>query len=72
MAAKYKLIEKNQPFVGDASASFRQGESSIMLEAPHMSFTMSLSYVTLALQKAFRQQSASEQANKARAQANKF
>ena len=29
MAAKYKLIEKNQPFVGDASASFRQGESSI-------------------------------------------
>jgi hypothetical protein len=58
LAGKYKLVRKNQPFVGDAQATFRQGDSSIELDAPHLSFSMTLSYMTNTLQKAFKQQSA--------------
>lgn len=72
LAAKYKLVEKSQPFVGNARATFRQGDSVVELDAPHMSFTMALRYMTQALQKAFKQQSTSNQAAKERTQANKF
>lgn len=72
LAAKYKLVEKQQPFVGNAHARLRQGDSVIELDAPHMSFTMELRYLTTALQKAFNQQSGSEKAEQERRQASKF
>jgi len=72
LAAKYKQVEKSQPFVGDARATFRQGDSVVELDAPHMSFTMTLRYMTQALQKTFKQQSTSNKATKERTQANKF
>lgn len=67
-----KLVEKSQPFVGNARAIFRQGDSVVELDAPHMSFTMALRYMTHALQKTFKQQSTSNKAAKERTQANKF
>ena len=72
LAAKYKQVEKSQPFVGDARATFRQGDSVVELDAPHLSFTMTLRYMTQALQKTFKQQSTSNKAAKERTQANKF
>lgn len=72
LAAKYKLVEKNQPFVGNARARFRQGDSVIELDAPHLSFTMELRYLTDALQKAFSQQSDNEKAEQERRQASRL
>lgn len=72
LAAKYKQVEKRQPFVGNAHAIFRQGDSVVELDAPHMSFTMALRYMTNALRKTFKQQSTSNKAAKERTQTNKF
>lgn len=46
LASKYQLIEKNIPFVGDKFAEFQDGDCVIQLNAPHMSFTMTLGYAT--------------------------
>jgi len=54
------------------SAILLQGDSVVELDAPHLSFTMALRYMTQTLQKAFKQQSTSNKAAKARTQANKF
>lgn len=41
---KYKLVDSRIPFVGDKYAEFKDGASTIMLNAPHLSFTMSVLY----------------------------
>ncbi len=42
---KYKLIKENVPFVGNASAKLKDDDCTILLDAPHLSFSMSLSYL---------------------------
>ena len=32
---KYKLIKENIPFVGDASAKFKDDDCTILVDAPH-------------------------------------
>lgn len=41
---KYKLIKENIPFVGDASAKFKDDDCTILVDAPHLSFSMKLIY----------------------------
>lgn len=41
---KYKLIQKEIPFVGDKYASFIKDDVGIALSSPHLSFKMSLMY----------------------------
>jgi hypothetical protein len=41
---KYKLVDSKIPFVGDKYAEFVDGNTVIVLNAPHLSFTMSLIY----------------------------
>ncbi|NPA40771.1 MAG: hypothetical protein GXO18_00650 [Aquificae bacterium] len=41
---KYRLIKSKIPFVGDRYAEFKDGKTLIMLDAPHLSFDMSLVY----------------------------
>lgn len=72
LSGKYKLVDKRVPFVGDAFARLKQGDSVIELEAPHLSFTMELRYMTTALQKAFLQGSANENTEKERRQASRL
>lgn len=72
LAAKYKLIERREPFVGDAYAMFSQGNSIIELEAPHMGFGMVLRYITKDLRARYNKQSSDDQATKRRNQASKF
>jgi len=59
---KYTLVSKQIPFVGDSSAKFSQGSSFIMLDAPHLSFEMTLSYVSQSLHAAFQNRTARDRA----------
>lgn len=72
LSAKYKQVEKRDPFVGDAYARYTQGNSVVELDAPHMSFDMNLHYVTNDLLAKFNKQSAEERSAKDRSQAAKF
>ena len=57
LAAKYQLVSKQVPFVGNREARFRQGDVSIILESPHLGFEMSLVYMTRAFETQFRSRS---------------
>ena len=41
---KYKLVGSRIPFVGDTWAKFVDGNTEILLDAPHLSFSMTLEY----------------------------
>lgn len=72
LSGKYKLIEKQVPFVGNASAKLQQGDTEIDLNAPHLSFQMSVQYVSKNLKQAFTQQAKNERATKEKKQADQF
>lgn len=44
--SKYKVIKKVVPFVGNKYAEFKDGDCKIILDAPHLSFSMDLYYIT--------------------------
>ncbi|MGX9456187.1 hypothetical protein ACWU37_03850 [Photobacterium damselae subsp. damselae] len=43
---KYKIVRKDIPFVGDKLAIYKNGESEVMLNSPHLSFEALLVYRT--------------------------
>ncbi|MGN0916180.1 MAG: hypothetical protein ACI4NE_07520 [Succinivibrio sp.] len=43
-AKKYKTIKKVRPFVGDCFAKYKDGKSTITVNAPHLSFEMNILY----------------------------
>lgn len=51
---KYTLVSETIPFVGNKSVRYRDGGSEIHLDAPHMSFEMSMNYLTSELLEKFR------------------
>lgn len=69
---KYRLVRENIPFVGDATAIYRQGDSTVRVFAPHLSFSMEVQYLTHRLLTAFEKNSAAEEADRRRKQADKF
>ncbi|WP_022855671.1 hypothetical protein [Thermodesulfobacterium thermophilum] len=44
LRSKYKLVKSQVPFVGNRYAEFVSGNSKIILDAPHLSFEMTLIY----------------------------
>jgi hypothetical protein len=72
LSAKYKLVNSVVPFVGNASAKLKQGDSIIKLDAPHLSFEMQVLYLTDSLNQAFQQKSSSERTTKEKRQADMF
>ena len=46
LATQYKMTTKQRPHVGNRYAEFKNGNSTIMLEAPHMSFDTTLTYLS--------------------------
>lgn len=60
LSGKYKLVSQQIPFVGNKSATYRDGSTEITLEAPHLSFDMSMNYINDDLMRAFKQQSEAE------------
>lgn len=62
--SKYKLENKKIPFVGNKSAKFIDGNTEVMLNAPHMGFTMDLHYVSKNLWKTYNKTKTKEQKQK--------
>jgi len=69
---KYKVVSQRIPFVGDAHARFSQGASAIILDAPHLSFEMSLHYLSDRLLATFESRSARDQARHEKEQADRL
>ncbi len=69
---KYRTVHENIPFVGDATALYRQGDSVVRVAAPHLSFSMEVLYLSNRLHEAFNKGSAAEEADRRRRQAEKF
>lgn len=61
---KYPLVRKEIPFVGDKSARLKLGDVVIEAYAPHLSFTMTVLYMTMGFEQAIevgqRQKAASK------------
>lgn len=72
LSSKYQLVEQKTPFVGDSYAQYRHGNSIVELEAPHMSFTMTLQYLTDSLASTFKTQSITEETENRKKQASQF
>lgn len=64
LGGKYKRVSQNIPFVGNKTATYRDGATEITLDAPHMSFTMSMNYLNDSLMSSFNDQSQREQKQK--------
>tara|TARA_B100000700_G_scaffold331794_1_gene468847 strand:- start:12480 stop:12995 length:516 start_codon:yes stop_codon:yes gene_type:complete len=61
LSNKYQLVSQKIPFVGNKSAKYKDGNTEIELNAPHMSFEMTMNYIHTDLLRAFNNQSASEE-----------
>lgn len=61
LSNKYQLVSQKIPFVGDKSAKYRDGNTEIDLNAPHMSFELTMNYIHTDLLRAFNNQSIIEQ-----------
>jgi len=60
MSQKYKRVRHEVPRVGNKSATYLDGETEITLNAPHLSFEMSMNYIRLELKREYEQQVADE------------
>ncbi len=56
LSSKYRIKEKQIHFVGTKKAVFTNGNAEITMLAPHLSFEMSLNYITKKLLNAFEDQ----------------
>ncbi|OOE49069.1 hypothetical protein BZG12_16260 [Salinivibrio kushneri] len=72
LSGKYKLVNQKIPFVGNKAATYRDGATEITLEAPHMSFDMSMNYINDELMRAFKQQSEAEARQKQKNEASQL
>lgn len=64
LANKYQLISQNIPFVGNKSATYRNDDTEITLDAPHLSFELSMNYIHSDFMKAFNSQTQKEKQQK--------
>lgn len=69
---KYQRISQTIPHVGNKKAEHRDGGTIITLDAPHMSFQMSMSYARADFIEKFKQQSAAEKRQKQKNEASKL
>lgn len=53
LTKKYNLISQDIPFVGNKRVVYRDGSTEITLNAPHMSFDMSMQYISDSFNKAY-------------------
>jgi len=69
---KYKLAKKNIPFVGNKTAQFTDGKTTVYLDAPHLSFEMSLNYIDNKTYKEFQKAQQQEKQLKKRTDQSKL
>lgn len=58
---KYHRVSQQIPFVGNKKATFRDGGSDIIIDAPHMSFELTLSYLRDEFNTTFNQRTQQDQ-----------
>lgn len=71
LTSKYKVASKQVPLVGNRMVTYQDGQSKIILNSPHMSFELNMTYSTKAFQKAFsdnQRESSTRQKRKEEAQ----
>lgn len=56
LSEHYRLLSSQRPFVGNQMANFESGDTEIQLDAPHLSFQMTLSYLEKGFLRSFREQ----------------
>lgn len=73
LAKKYTPVSKNiDSFMGNGSAKLEKGDSLVMIEAPHLSFTMDVVYATKTFMADFERNTAEAQAKKEQEQKDKL
>ncbi len=68
----YPLKSSDNPFVGNKHAVFETAASRIELDAPHMSFDLTVTYMTKVFFKAFREARQAEEKNKEQSEGSRF
>lgn len=69
---KYKLISQQIPFVGNKFTKYSNGNTQILLDAPHLSFEMTLSYLQTNFYDDYNKQVTAEQRKKSAAEQNQL
>ena len=72
LSAKYKVSAQQRPFVGNQFARFKTPDAVIELNAPHLSFQMSVNYVRTELMAKFNTQSTDDAQAKTKRESAKF
>lgn len=72
MKEKYTLVREVRPHVGNRRAEFRADGALITVEAPHMSFEMTVFYRTSGVQASMDRGAAAEAENRRRADREQF
>jgi hypothetical protein len=72
LSAKYPLVSKQIPFVGDNSARLQQGDVAIEVYAPHLSFTMTVLYMTTGFEQAIEAGLRQEAESKKKRESSQF
>lgn len=72
LAAKYALKMKRVPFVGSKFARFERGDAVIELDAPHLGFAMTVTYMTRGFEKNFKELLKQDAQEKERREGSQF
>ena len=72
MSGKYKTVSKQLPFVGNKKMVWADGNTEIVLDAPHLSFDMTMQYATKDLLRKFNQTSSDNSKAKAKSEASQL
>ena len=72
LVAKYPLARETVPFVGNKYARFEKDYIVIELDAPHLSFAMTVTYMTRSFEQAFKTLSKRETQEKEKREGGQF
>ena len=72
LRSRYKVEKEVVPFVGDVYGRYRAGRTLAVLEAPHLSFSMSVLYADDDFYRSYQKMSQEAEQRHKRAQAEKF
>lgn len=72
LKGKYKVSQSKLPFVGNKSVTYGSGEDEVELNAPHMSFDMTLTYYTRQFLKSYRSVTTKESKQKSNSEASQL
>lgn len=72
LSNKYQLVSKEIPFVGNKRAKYKDGNTEIELNSPHMNFSMSMEYLQSDFIRAINRISSSDRKQKKNREASQL